>query len=649
VTPRERRFLILAPTGKDATLAAAFLHQAGVDATICPGADELARAIEEGAGAALVAEEVLPNSGGYPLATVLRRQPYWSDFPLLILTRAGADSEVVAEAVRTLGNVTLLERPVRVASLTSAVRTALRARARQYELRDQVEALRHSEAELADMFENAAVGLHTVDAEGIVTRVNQTELDLLGYRREEYVGRPIADFHVDPAFVDDLLARLQRGERLANREVRLRARDGSIRHVLLSSDARCEGGRLVEARTFSVDITARKHAEEQLQQADRRKDEFLATLAHELRNPLAPIRNSLYLIRLTGGAAPAAEHVCEMMERQVSHMVRLVDDLMEVSRITRGKIDMRKERIELATVIESALDTSRPGIEAARHHFTIELPERPVLIDGDLVRLSQVFANLLNNASKYTDPGGEIRLTARVAGDEVVVTVEDEGIGIPTEMLPRVFDLFTQTHHSVGRDQGGLGIGLTLVRSLVEMHGGHVVATSAGPGQGSAFAVHLPIARRAAAAPAPSEDDTAPILPPKRVLVVDDNRDAADSLGMLLERLGAEVEVVYDGPSALAAVERQSPEVVLLDIGMPGMDGYEVARRLHERADGKDLTLVAMTGWGQDEDRRRSRHAGFVRHLIKPADLAAVRALLHDELALEEAPPEAIGRPRQGR
>jgi CheY-like chemotaxis protein len=379
---------------------------------------------------------------------------------------------------------------------------------------------------------------------------------------------------------------------------------------------------------ISTDITDRKRVEEALLDADRRKDEFLATLAHELRNPLAPIRNSLHILKLSRHGDPAAERVCEMMERQVGHLVRLVEDLMEVSRITRGKVELRKEPVELAAVVLSAVEASRPLIEASRHQLAISLPGEPLIIHGDPVRLSQVFANLLNNAAKYMDAGGQIWLTASQQGGDVLVSVRDTGIGIPADMLPHIFKMFTQVDRSTRQAQGGLGIGLTLVRTLAEMHGGQVEARSLGMNQGSEFIVRLPLHQEAYDIGPLRPEGWEPVLPNRRVLVVDDNRDAAESLGLLLMLLGAEVRVVNDGPAALAEIPDFQPTVVLLDIGMPGMDGYEVARRIRQRPEGRDLMLIALTGWGQEEDRRRTSQAGFDHHLLKPADMTALKSLL---------------------
>lgn len=626
---RERQFVVLAPTIKDAELTAKILEQAGVDCRICADLSSAARCLASGeAGGMLIAEELLANRGIQELASSLSRQPAWSDVPLLVLTRQGADSEAASAAAESLGNVTLLERPVRIATLVTAVRMALRDRLRQYELRSQLETLRRSERNLTDFFENAAVGLHFANADGLILRANQTELELLGYAEEEFVGQPIAKFHADPHIVAGILYRLRAGETVENEEVRLLAKDGSIRYALISSNVLWEDDKFIHSRCFTRDITLRKLAEESLREADRRKDEFLATLAHELRNPLAPIRNSLHILRLAGDQDPTTQRVCDMMDRQVNHMVRLVDDLMEVSRITRGKIELKRELVELAAVVRSAVETSRPLIDAAGHQLAIALPPDPLIVDGDFVRLAQVLSNLLNNAAKYTNDGGQIWLTVRKDGRQAVISVRDSGIGIPTDKLGAVFEMFTQIRRMESRSSGGLGIGLSLVRSLVEMHGGEVEARSSGPGLGSEFVVRLLLAADQNSSPEKATAGGTGLLAPCRVLVVDDNCDAANSLGMVLRMLGADVEVVYDGPSALDAVRRQRPAVVLLDLGMPGMDGYEVARRIQQQADCDGIKLIALTGWGQDEDRRRVFTAGFDHHLVKPAEIDVLKSLL---------------------
>jgi signal transduction histidine kinase len=381
---------------------------------------------------------------------------------------------------------------------------------------------------------------------------------------------------------------------------------------------------------IALDITGAVQAEEALKDADRRKDEFLATLAHELRNPLAPISNAVQLMRRPDGRRQS-DRVVEMVGRQVRQIVHLVDDLMEVSRITRGKIELKLERLPFAEIVHGAVETSQLMIERAGHQLAVSLPEEPLMLEADRVRLTQVFANLLNNAAKYTDPGGRIWLELRREGNQAVASVRDTGIGIPLDALPRVFDMFAQAHRSVGRGQGGLGIGLTMVRSLVEMHHGTVEVRSAGPGKGSEFVVRLPLAASVGEQAAGGGDGQARRDAPfagQRILVVDDNRDAADTLGLLLESDGAEVRVVYDGRAALAMAESFQPTSVLLDIGMPGMDGFEVARRLRQDERFAQLRIVALTGWGQDTDRRQTRNRGFSHHLTKPVSVEDLQQVL---------------------
>jgi CheY-like chemotaxis protein/two-component sensor histidine kinase len=354
-------------------------------------------------------------------------------------------------------------------------------------------------------------------------------------------------------------------------------------------------------------------------------------LAHELRNPLAPVRNALHILKMPGAGVADSRQARDMMERQVQHLVRLVDDLLDVSRIMRGKIELRKEPVDLAAVVGRAVETAQPALDAAGHELSITLPARPVLLEADLVRLAQVLSNLLVNACKYTEPAGRIWLMAgRDGPDAVLVRVRDTGIGIAPDLLPHVFDLFVQADRSLARSQGGLGIGLTLVRRLVEMHGGTVTACSPGPGRGSEFVVRLPALPEGGVDDGrgtPSED-VRRSGPRRRVLVVDDNVDAAESAAMLLRIWGHEVRTVHDGSSVLGVVRDFRPDVVLLDIGLPGMDGYEVARRLRGEPSLAGLVLAAMTGYGQDEDRRKSREAGFDVHLTKPLNPDTLEAFI---------------------
>jgi two-component system CheB/CheR fusion protein len=379
---------------------------------------------------------------------------------------------------------------------------------------------------------------------------------------------------------------------------------------------------------FVIDISDRKRTEQALKDADRRKDVFIATLAHELRNPLAPISNAVQLLRRTDGRRKA-DKLMEMVERQVRQIVRLVDDLLEVSRITSGKIELHKAAVLLSDIVHDAVETSRPLIDQSRHTLTVSLPGEQVTLEADSVRLTQVLANLLNNAAKYTDTGGHIWLTGRREGAGVVLSVRDNGMGIAADKLPRIFDLFTQADNRANRGQGGLGIGLTMARSLVEMHGGSIEAHSAGLEAGSEFIVRLPLPDGPAAGRAPQlgMPDDVP-LSGQRILVVDDNQDAADSLGLLLQADGAKVQVAYDGQAALAAAARFGPCTVLLDLGMPGMDGYEVARALRRDPRWQALRIIALTGWGQEADRQKTSATGFDFHLTKPIDLDALKAWL---------------------
>jgi PAS domain S-box-containing protein len=514
-----------------------------------------------------------------------------------------------------------------VAALVSAVHTALRARERQYELRDRFEA----QSLLAAIVASSDDAMVSKTLEGIILSWNAGAERIFGYSAAEAVGQSIM-LIIPPDRRDEermILDRLSRGERVEHFDTIRMAKDGRLVDISVTvSPIRDAANRVVAASKVARDITAQKRAEQALREADRRKDEFLATLAHELRNPLAPIRNSLHILRLAGSSDPAVDRVREMMERQVNHMIRLVDDLMEVSRITRGKIELRREHVELAAIIRSAVETSQPLVASGGHQLALAIPPEPLMLDADPVRLAQVFANLLNNAAKYTPHRGQIWLTVRRENDEVVVSVRDTGIGIAADKLPRVFEMFTQIHGTHRNSHSGLGIGLTLVQSLVQMHGGSVSASSGGPGMGSEFVVRLPLATEGLPAEEdePRERHSASL--PLRVLVVDDNHDAADSLGVLLTFLGVEVQVVHDGPSALQALTTFRPALVLLDIGMPGMDGYEVARKIREQPAFRDLMLIALTGWGQEEDRRRSHRAGFDYHLIKPTDLEALQALI---------------------
>jgi signal transduction histidine kinase len=381
----------------------------------------------------------------------------------------------------------------------------------------------------------------------------------------------------------------------------------------------------------------RKRTEESLKDADRRKDEFLAMLGHELRNPLAAIRYGLHLLFLSKGNGDVVAQVKEMMEKQVKNLTRMVDDLLDVSRITRGKIQLRKEKVELAKVLNHAVESARPLIEALGHKLAVALPTRPVHLEADATRLEQVLVNLLNNAAKYTKQGGYITLMAERQGDEAVIRVRDNGIGIRPELLAKVFDLFVQSERSLDRSQGGLGIGLTLVKKLVEMHGGSVEAHSEGTDKGSEFVVRLPALPSDGSEPEAPSEQNALASGKLRVLVVEDAEDVAQSLKMLLVFWGHDVRVVHDGLAALVAYRTYQPDVVLLDIGLPGMNGYDVAKQLRRQQGKKRPFIMAVTGYGQDEDKRESQEAGFDYHMTKPVEPDELQTLLASAPALVKA------------
>jgi PAS domain S-box-containing protein len=429
--------------------------------------------------------------------------------------------------------------------------------------------------------------------------------------------------------------------------------DGSFRWVTARGVVERDGtGRSFQMSGVLVDITDRKRLEEELRirvdqlaeadqrkedllaslrDADRRKDEFLATLAHELRNPLAPIRNSLQILKMARVDAGTVQKTRAMMERQVHHLVRLVDDLLDVSRVMRGKIDLHKEPVELATVVARAVETAQPLIEIQGHRLDLSLPQESLRLDADPVRLTQVVANLLTNSAKYTEANGHIWVSARREADDVLLQVRDDGIGIAPEMLHHIFELFVQADHTSTKAQGGLGIGLTLAKNLVQMHGGTLEARSAGLGKGSEFTVRLPLMgqqRKGIAQESAEEHPQQASSSGQRLLVVDDNEDAATSLAILLRLQGHEVRVAHDGPTALALATSYLPNVILLDIGMPGMDGYQVARRLRTLPGLGRVVLAALTGWGQQEDRRRTAEAGFDHHFVKPLDAKVLGSLL---------------------
>jgi PAS domain S-box-containing protein len=569
----------------------------------------------------VITDVMMPRLDGFGLLKALREDPGTASTPIIMLSaRAGEEARV--EGLQA-GADDYLTKPFSARELLARVGGTLAlARARR-------EAMRREEdlkAETTNVLESIAEGFVSLDHDFRINYVNAEAERLNGMRREKMIGK--THWEVFPAVLG---TRLEMEFRRAMAE-RVPVKFENLyepweRWFEIDVYPTPTGGLAVYFR----DITERKLAMEALQEADRRKDEFLATLAHELRNPLAPIRNGLQILRLGRGNHQAEERARAMIERQVQQMVRLIDDLLDLSRISRGKIELRRERIDLAAAVQSAVETSRPLIEQSGHALTLSLPPEPVFVDADVTRLAQVFANLLNNAAKYTQRGGgDIHLTVEPLGHEVAVRVRDNGVGIPAPMLPHIFEMFTQVDRSLERTQGGLGIGLSIVKRLAEMHGGTVKAYSEGLGRGSEFVVRLPVLTPAAQEPGPRSggEEPAGAAVRRRILVADDNVDSAESLAMMLEFMGNEVRTAHDGAEAAAAAAAFRPDIILLDIGMPRMNGYDACRRIREQPWGRGIAIAALTGWGQEEDKRQSREAGFDHHLVKPVEPAALEKLL---------------------
>jgi signal transduction histidine kinase len=509
----DERVLISAPTRRDGEVTRDLLRRASIQSVVCLDAREVAEQLDAGVGAVLMTDHTLVDPHIPALLVALSQQPEWSDVPVLVLTAERDPSPPAARVLGALSNVTVLDRPTSTRAMVSAVQAALRARRRQFQIRDH--------------------------------------------------------------------------------------------------------------------IVERLKAEQALRDADRRKDEFLATLAHELRNPLAPIRTGLQVLDRVAADAPQAARVRAMMERQLKQLVKLIDDLLDVSRIATGKVMLQRERLDLRKVIEAALEGVQPFLDAAQLKVRVSSGSQPVWVVGDASRLAQVVSNLLHNAAKYTPHGGQVRVSLGRSDGHAVLRVVDDGAGIPPDMLEQVFELFTQVKRSSERTQEGLGIGLSLVRRLVLLHGGSVVAESAGLGTGSTFTVRLPsVDAPVAAAAATPEAGHAAAQRRMRVLVIDDNVDAADALAIQLEMHGHLTRTEYGGATGLRMAQEFDPEVVFCDIGMSGVDGHEVAARLRGDPRHASTVLVALTGWGSEEDKRRTRNTGFDFHLVKPVSVDAVNEIL---------------------
>ncbi len=492
-----------------------------------------------------------------------------------------------------------------------------------------VEALRESEERFRTLADNIAQFAWMADGSGWIFWYNQRWFEYTGTTLPEMEGWGWRAVH-HPDHVDRVVEKISgcfRTGQVWEDTFPLRGADGQYRWFLSRAiPIRDAEGRVARWFGTNTDVTEQRQAEEALVEADRRKDEFLATLAHELRNPLAPVRSSLEIMRLAGDDLGAIEQARGVVDRQVAQLERLVDDLLDVARVDRDQLALR--RVDLKSIVQLSLETCEPLAEEAGLRVDVEVPDEPLPLDADAARLAQAFSNLLTNACRYTPEGGRVTFAVRREGDEVVATVRDTGRGIPPEMLPRVFEMFTQVDGGDGETASGLGIGLALVRRLVELHGGRIDAFSEGAGRGSEFVVRLPLADCRAEKVEAQAPDAPRAAESRRILVVDDNADAADSLARLLEISGHETAVAYDGEVALKTAETFGPDVVLLDIGLPEIDGYEVARRIRARPRVRDAMLVALTGWGQEDDRRKSRESGFDHHLVKPVDLRTLRELL---------------------
>jgi two-component system CheB/CheR fusion protein len=499
----------------------------------------------------------------------------------------------------------------------------------------------HEHAWLAALVDSSEDAIASKTLDGVVTSWNPGATRLFGYQPEEIIGKHITTIIPSELYAeeDEILARLRRGERIEHYETVRVAKDGRRIDISLTvSPVRDEDGTIVGASKIARDITERKRHELALREADRQKDEFLATLAHELRNPLAPICAAAELLKNARTLAPELRAATAILERQARQMTHLVDDLLDISRVTSGRVRLHPEALDLGDLLRTVLDTYRQSVETARHQVTLAAPAEPVHVHADRIRLTQVFSNILHNAVKYTPPGGRIEIELRNDGGTAVASVRDNGMGIPAEMLEHIFEPFAQLDRSYERPNGGLGIGLTLAKRLIELHQGRIEVKSAGRGQGTEFLIHLPAAAAAPVKRASAPERRADLAVSRRVLIADDNHDAGISLSMLLQSMGHDTRVVHDGIEAVEEAELFRPEIVLLDLGMPRLDGYETARRIASRPWADATQIVAVTGWGQEADRQRAREAGFHRHLVKPVDIGALREVMSNGFAGSREP-----------
>ena len=568
----------------------------------------------------------LPDIDGFEVCRRIKSDPATAGIPVLHISTTFVDIEDKVHGLDSGadGYLTSVAEPM---ELIATIRALLRARRAE-------DAATLSSAQWQATFDAISDGVMLLDSSGKVVQANRTLERILGRPWTEIVGKAPAELWDEPS--DDPRSLFTRMLESHDRESTDLAFGDSWLHVAVDP-LRDAGGSIKGAICLVSDITDRKRMEmellrqaDELHQASQRKDEFLAMLAHELRNPLAPLANTLQIIRSQVHGNAVIEESLDVARRQIQHISRLLEDLLDVSRITRGRVDIRKKALELNSVVNHAVEASLPLIEACRHELKVNLPSEVLWVEGDATRLEQIVSNLLNNAAKYTEPGGQITISLAHEGGQAILTVADNGIGMTPELQAHVFDLFVQDDRSLDRSRGGLGIGLTLVRSLVELHDGTVLASSPGPGQGSEFQVRLSVVKSQPAAHAQtrtltSADERARQL---RILVVDDNRDSARTMAKILELAGHSVAYSYDGLTVVDQVAAQHSEVVLLDIGLPGIDGYQVAEQLRGSYPSKELMLIAMTGYGGDVTNTRARRAGFDHFLVKPVSLSSLKEML---------------------
>jgi PAS domain S-box-containing protein len=643
-------------------------------------ADEALMALVTEEFALLVLDIHMPGMNGFELAQMVKQRKKTAEVPIIFLTAYYSEDQHVLEGYNT-GAVDYLHKPINptilrskvavfvdlycktrecaVAAdrLTSEVGERRRAQEQLLQLNAELEqrvdertkellraseALGESEERLRLANEALGAGLWEWNFETDRVKWSPECYDLFGLAPGDFDGAVASFFRLihpeDREKLREIISESVEDHRAYACDFRILRSDGVVRWMTSKGQAFFDDDnrplRLIGA---IIDISYRKETELQLVDADRHKNEFLATLAHELRNPLAPIRNAVQLLLLSVPENSDLRWAGDVIERQVRQMTRLVDDLLEVSRITTGKLEIRKDKIDLAAVVRGAVETSLPLIEQDRHELKVHLPAQPIVVNADMIRMAQVFSNLLNNAAKYTEPGGRIELSVAANEGLAEVSVKDSGIGIPAEMMPHIFEMFTQVDRHLHRSQGGLGIGLTLVKRLVEMHGGAVEVRSRGAGQGSEFIVRLPVIADSSPATPAAPDKESSANQALRILVVDDNEDSANSLGKLLQLMGNDVRIAHDGWAALEAANEFRPAAMLLDLGMPRMDGYEVCRRLRSESWGRAMAVIALTGWGQADDRQRTHEAGFDYHFVKPVDADRLMKLLTEVRSLAAA------------